>query len=574
MNWRPIPAAGIAVYVLSVVLVSFYQIGGADEGVWLYASWLVSQGRMPVLDFLSQHPVGAFLPYAAAMRLLSPGIEAARLVSAGFACATTLMAAALVWRWAGRRAGAVTFVLLACNVGFQWTQMSVYSVSPMAFGLTAAVFCLLWPRRVTIGHALLAGLAIGIAGAARLPACAEGLAVAVFLLAQRDRPAAWRLGAVAAAGAMAVVPLIPEIVTFAKAPDLFMFQRWEIIRGYLALVLGDMNMEPTPWNWMWTAIAGWPAFLWSGSFHAPHQNAGIAVLGAAALLGVVRHGKAAVSERTAWSLFFLAAAAALANIGWLVLLNSFYLVFLTPLLAIAIGFLAGDVLRAWGNRRWVAAFGLAVLAPYCAMGVAHGAWQVLLRHNGGFTMPTTQAAAACWLRAAVPPGRAVFAAWPAALPAAGRMLPAGLESAGVSKAWYYLDPEVSDRIGLPSRARLASLFASGEVPVILDDTVIDILDRPYMPGLISVIDANYTGIGAIGDGRFAIRVLVHRSVDAAGLPPLPRLSATNADMALLREQGALAFASALGRDLGASLIRLPADVAASARRIVGAGPCP
>jgi len=522
---RVLVPLGLA-YFLVQLLVAFYHMGGGDEGTWLYHGYMVFRGYWPVFDFLTQHPVGSSLPYAAIFHLLSPSWEAARFLSALFCFGATVMASLVVWRRQGWPFALVTFLILALNVSYQSRTIQVYSMSPMTFGLMASYFCLLFPDRVRLGHFILAGLFLGFAGAARLPALALGLIIAVFALYQSGPSLGRRIGNVFAAGLAALVPLIPEIKTLIADPTLYLYHRWGSTSDVVTLRLASYGIEPTTTNWIKVVLRGWADYLTLGGFYAPHQNTWVTLLlGGIVLLALV-FGQAGrrLSTTTLWAILFCIAGVLAGSISWLLVATGAYLSFTYPILAVVIGSLMGDLWRVLppARRRPVALAAALILLPYTAMGLGHGVWQVMFRNNGGFTQPTTIAAAACWVRDDVRPDQPVFSAWPGELVLAERMMPRGLEAADILKDWYSLTDEQVDRLRIPRLSQLRTWLKSGAIPFLLDDNVKDVFERAELGNVWADMEAQYTLYGTVGGGVFPLRVFTHHSVDASSLPPLPR----------------------------------------------------
>lgn len=574
--------AGAAIYFLLQLLIAFYHMGGGDEGTWLYHAYLVSHGYWPVFDFMTQHPIGSSLPYAAIFHLLPPSWEAGRLLSTVFCFGSTILASMVVWRHHGPRFGLLTFLILALNVIYQSRAVQVYSMTPMTFGLTASFFCLVYPARAGLGHFILAGLFLGFAGAARLPALALGLMIAIFALCQTDRPWSRRLLHVVAAALAALIPLIPEIRTLAADPSVYFYQRWtstsEVVKS--KLVMWGMELNQTPGGWLLVVIRGWGHHLTLGGFYAPFQNSWVTLLlaGTGTLLIATRRAARGMglSSTTLWSLSFCLANMLAGSVGWLLISSGSYLSFTYPFLAASAGCLAGDLWRRLDRRRrrLVNIAAVVLLVPYSAMGIAHGIWQLTFRNNGGFTQPTTIAAAACWLREASHPDQPILSAWPGALVMAQRMEPRGMEAAGVLKDWYGLGEDHAGRLGILPLSQVAPLLRSGTVPIILDDNVKDIFEREIFGNIWSEAEANYTAAGIIGGGAFPLKVYVHHSVDPATLPPLPSMDVTQANMDFLKHHGLKTFLVMAIREFGHSLATLPHDVGASVGRLTGRHPCP
>ena len=231
--WGIAVSAGL---LLSALNLYFGEIN-QDEGWYLYAARLISEGQLPYVDFAStQGPVMPFVYAVAWAPLQGWGVAGGRLVTAclGFCCA--LAAAALAARLAGRdrhvsrTAALVAFTLIAVNVfqSYFFTMVKTYALG--GFLLTLGFLALnasstresLRGRRL---HALGAGVCLALAAATRvslgavLPIVFVGMLAARYLVRDRSetRTTAHPWWFAMGAGAVLAVCFVPFRVMAPRA---------------------------------------------------------------------------------------------------------------------------------------------------------------------------------------------------------------------------------------------------------------------------------------------------------------------------------------------------------------------
>ena len=327
-----------------------------DEIVYLHASWLVSQGQRPFVDFMEHHHPTLLYALAPLTRLLegSPRglVFAARLLNLGLLAALLLVFARIVRPLLrDRDARWPPLLLLGC---FFFVRNSL-EVRPDPW---MAVLCLvgLWQWLVflrsegRLGHAALAGLCFGTAVAVLPKAlyflALVGLGTALCL----RRRAAW---AHAARGA-AVLVAVALLPLAALALALVRLGLWD------AFVF---------WNYTFT-----PFYYWKTHFPGPSASETLLlsleespVLWLGGLLGVGFAARA-VWRRDAEP---AVAIAAVVSVGFILAMFetkwpfSHNLLLMQPLLAL----LAAVVLDRVGAARWRGALGLLLLAMLAKVGV-------------------------------------------------------------------------------------------------------------------------------------------------------------------------------------------------------------
>ncbi len=186
---------GALIFVTLAVTNVFFGELNQDEGWYLYAARLASEGRVPYLDFaFTQGPLFPRI-YAWFVPLVQRGgLGAARAFTALLAFFASALAA-----WAAARlvpspsrtaAGVATWLLLTLNPyqSYFTTVVKTYSLASLflAAGM-AALAGVKNPRGAW--HAFAAGIAIAAAAAVRLSAAAAGLAIALWLVLHRRQVA-------------------------------------------------------------------------------------------------------------------------------------------------------------------------------------------------------------------------------------------------------------------------------------------------------------------------------------------------------------------------------------------------
>jgi hypothetical protein len=182
-----------------------------DEGIYLSAAGVFSEGWMPYRDFAFLHPPGILLLLQPLTALAhgpfgwDDALVVGRWVGVTLGTANIVLIALLAQRWRGWVAGVIAATLYATNGPAIGIDRHILLEPAVA----AAVLCaaLLWlPRSdgVSTRRAVGAGALVGLAATIKLTG---GLAIVGILLADRIR-SRWRQRAAAIGAAVAVIALI------------------------------------------------------------------------------------------------------------------------------------------------------------------------------------------------------------------------------------------------------------------------------------------------------------------------------------------------------------------------------
>lgn len=170
-----------------------------DEGWYLYAARLVSEGQVPYRDFAFTQAPLLPLVYGLSQPLLeSGGVGAGRALTLAMTLLSAGLAAALARRLVDRElagwAALAAFILAAVNVyqSYFGTVVKTYALCGLMLTAGAWVLAVARDRRSVLLHAL-AGLLLAGAAGTRLSAGVALPLVGLYLMWQRERsgPAAW-----------------------------------------------------------------------------------------------------------------------------------------------------------------------------------------------------------------------------------------------------------------------------------------------------------------------------------------------------------------------------------------------
>lgn len=219
--WSLALAAALVLGAANLVLGELNQ----DEGWYLYAARLVSEGQILYRDFAFTQAPLLPLAYSLVQPLMEwGGLGAGRAVTGGLTLLTAVLAALVARRLAPRElagwAGAAAFTLAAVNVYQSYFGTVVKTYALCGFLLTAGAWLLVLARdrRSFVLHAL-AGLLLAAAAGTRLSAGVMLPVVGLYLLWQRERcgPSAWFAFGVGGAIGLLVI-FVPFIMA---APEPF-----------------------------------------------------------------------------------------------------------------------------------------------------------------------------------------------------------------------------------------------------------------------------------------------------------------------------------------------------------------
>jgi hypothetical protein len=218
--------------------VSLARLIDGDEGFYLVAARLVTEGKRPYGDFFYlQMPI---LPYALAgwMSLVGAGWYAARILSAILAASVGL----LVFHASVRSTRSLPLALLAtllfaaCGLSLGWfSPVKTYGLSELL--LLSAYLCAGSDRRASL---LASGLCIGLATSVRLYLIVAAPCVALHLLRRsgRIRDSLAPLACVAAGTLLGLLPCLPFLLRDREAFvfDTFTFHSMRYPEGGEGLV--------------------------------------------------------------------------------------------------------------------------------------------------------------------------------------------------------------------------------------------------------------------------------------------------------------------------------------------------
>ena len=200
-----------------------------DEGFDLLSAQLIAAGKKPYLDFFYQHP--ALFSYATAtwMRLFGDGWRGLHLFSALFTCGSIVGSALYVHsRWRGAssswRAAAVIVVLLLIDGQRQIVQFGTVSQAYGAclfFCVGAFYLATTAHRRKSLGWVFGSGLCAGAAVASSLLTFPVVPIILLWLMWHSERSA--RLSALVSYSAGLVIPFLPKLWLFSRAPRQVVF---------------------------------------------------------------------------------------------------------------------------------------------------------------------------------------------------------------------------------------------------------------------------------------------------------------------------------------------------------------
>ncbi len=576
------------IWVPALVLLWFYKIGSTDEGGYHYQALYLAKGHMPVLEFFTSHTIWAYLPYAAVIKALSPSLESARVFSVASIIATVAMVTALARKHYGWEAAAYAFVMAAFSWIWLAQNIQIRHSAPANLGLVSAFFVLFYLQPRALLRIFLAGVAIGIAVNSRvvlLPLAVSFPFVAYYF--RRTAAAEVRLPKFVAAFVLgALIPSLPSLYILAADHQAFFFD-------YLLARLS------------WTEGLAETRTLWEGAIaFAETRTRPVAkffferiTFGNAVTLIPVLASLAAIlfqkqSERFARlralvrQPLLLAAAAMMVGIYlsyiFADIFPTIYLHHWIPfLILLVLGFYARAA-ELMSSRTFHWAIRLPLLMGLVLLVADFGsrtAVSTVLRGDPYLKRPLEISRVACWIDRNMARDAVVMNYLGAVVAASGRRLPEGYEQGVGILGFFWMQsfPEkLADRYKIMTIKQYLAKLKSGKIQVVIDDGLVrKKLTQAKMVRIQRLIDEHYYPVaGASETGPY--RIMAHKSLDPAALTPYTPApwfrKGKEGRVGRYLEQGdyAAAVREVLG-DVATSLATLPADLAGSFHRLIGAG---
>lgn len=244
MNRKLINAAWVLAIGFALVLYManlFLGEVNQDEGWYLYASRLVSEGQLPYVDFaFTQGPITPYV-YSMVWPLVDKwGIAAGRSFTIALGLMGAVCASLLAYRLArssdrdrGRVAVLIAMAMIGVNVYQSYFTTVVKTYALAALLLTSGCLALSYISRKRAWPAVLAGVLIALATATRssigivLPLIFVVLLYRAIRIKDGESRLAW-LWFAGGAGVTGLLVFLPYII---KAPDAFMFFLFEYHTG-------------------------------------------------------------------------------------------------------------------------------------------------------------------------------------------------------------------------------------------------------------------------------------------------------------------------------------------------------
>jgi 4-amino-4-deoxy-L-arabinose transferase-like glycosyltransferase len=271
-----------AAAALLAAFVFLWRLGVAswNRDEYVYASagrrWLAGHA-----DYNLEHPPLAKYLVGAGQVIAGHGPAGARLAAVAAAVGTGIVLALIARRLLGGSAALVAFVLWVVlpkpTAGLRVDRLAMLDVFAAAFAALALLLALRWAERPGRGIAALTGVAIGCAGASKVPGALVLVPVAAYVLLETRAIAQVVVAAVAAVGTflLSYAPLDVSVTTALRT--MWDFQRHESAVGFPLRVAGHVYTHP-PW---WTPLR----LAWDAS---PTLTAALVV---AATVGAVAVGR-------------------------------------------------------------------------------------------------------------------------------------------------------------------------------------------------------------------------------------------------------------------------------------------
>ncbi len=579
---------GFLIYGVLVVILALFHISNGDEGVYLYQSMLLMDGQWPGFDFWTVHPFWLYGIYGGLFKLLGPQMETARLFAAVSSIAVPVMMTIILRRLYGLRLATLGFLVLATNL--LWLKTNIvathYAISNLA--MFGAFFLLVSKPSMSFMRALAIGVSLGIMVGTRLPL---GLTIPAFIWwmwqgglggGQNTTSRAANLKYIVALGIGGFVMTAPDLIYFYQDPDRFIFTRLFINKELDAGFVGEREGLSFVGYFIYQRLVGYLNFFTNSVFWSGPQNLffviPLLVWPATATLQRWRNGPrpAAPFLDETGKMAFVIFAAVLIAYSIPLEVGAGHLSQAIPFILICLisGFWHFRQTETAGRSysRFMLIVAIIALVPYSGSYLVHGAWQILFRNAGGMTQMGTNAQLGCWLEKNISPEDTIMSFYGGPAVNSGQIMPKGFEHAGHGGYWYQHADAKLEEIGSMTPSQFLNKVASGDVAVIIDDSIRENAIRLDHNKLAEILASDYVFHGSLGGQAFPFKIYLNKSwlSKAAGITPLPIETPPTASASLFREKGTEVFIKAAIGDVSSSLLHLPVDLAGALTRAMGA----
>ena len=466
ISWAVV-AGAIAYMVVSCMSFALERWLNCDEHQYLAPCILVRDGYIPYRDFAyAQTPLMPMV-YGTLFSLLPGGFTAARVLTAGFACAAGTVLALQLHRRA-RTYGALPAVIAAAFYCYSLAGHPLFAlgISYIHNQALALFFCalgfLILPeeyeqpiRRSAVWNVLFGGILMGLACSTRVLFVFVGPMTALWVMATTPRGARWRLGLLCACGVG--IGLLPCLVRFLMNPTNFVWNMY-----YMHSRLPGLDARPP------LVSAGGLARVWSFTrefMEKPHLVAGHLVFATAMLsmfATLVRRGKAALFGPRDYLAVGIVVSLALTHFSIPLPLSQYFATLVPFVLWVSSIFIAWGVGRLQERKGWE----LAVVMPLVALSLVSSSWMIRFHAQKGVFRATGVRALqtdARTLQEALGARAKILTVTQCVTIEAGYPATVKLAAGSVGLKWgTRLQPEEAVQFRLMTARQVEALFAAGE----------------------------------------------------------------------------------------------------------------
>jgi len=466
ISWAVV-AGAIAYMVVSCTSFALERWLNCDEHQYLAPCTLVRDGYVPYGDFAyAQTPLMPTV-YGMLFSFLPGGFTAARVLTAGFACAAGTVLAVQLHRRA-RTYGALPAAIAAAFFCYSLAGHPLFALgtSYIHNQALALFFCvlgfLILPeeyaqpiRRSAVWSVLFGGILMGLACSTRVLFILVGPMTALWVMATAPRGSKWRLGLLCAGGV--AIGLLPCLVPFLMNPTNFV---WNVY--YMHSRLPGLDARPP------LLSAGGLARVWSFTrefVEKPHLVAGHLVFATATLtifstLG--RRGKAAPFGPRDYLALGIVASLALTHFSIPLPLSQYFATLVPFVLWVSSIFIAWGVKRLQERKGWE----VALVMPLVALGLVSSSWMIRFHAEKGVFRATGVRALqtdAHALQEALGAQAKILTVTQCVTIEAGYPATVRLAAGSVGLKWgTRLQPEDAVQLRLMTARQVEALFAAGE----------------------------------------------------------------------------------------------------------------